>query len=711
MPHSDAADILLAMKIAMAVTLAWAIGAAAVFHFVSALAGRATPLWRLPLVELALALLALFVLSRGAPHNNPALFALYADFGARGLAAAGALFAALAAAGGIAAFWLRARSPVASLSDWLAKPEALRSAVAALAALAMLAALEPVVRLWDVPGWGDSATYDRIAHQIAIGVMPAGHSYYMPVYQYGTAILYYAFGHFFFVQQVANVLFAPVTVILLCLSAWNLFRNPWAVLLVGAVAAADDLLRHAPHLQQIENWFNPAFALAIFAATKYFRAARWRNLLWLGLAAGLLVEIRAQALFFSAFLLLVPLFVRNIDFKERGRQFVLLAAVFAATLVPWTIRNVAVEGRLTPFGTQGAQKIVSTLSPEQLYGIRHDLKAPESPAANARPGTEAALAALAGRPLLILKAVPWRALAFYGLLPPGVWDPAGPRPTDWAGEGKEYLLRVFPVLCLLAAGVLGLMLRPGRATLFLTGGILANLAVVFFAGFSEPRLSYPVHALHILLAAAAVYSPRVEFAVAQGGAPPIAARRAFGLAAAAAALLLLAHVAVGRAYLLRPLMGAPAAYDSSASIEPSLPDLALLVPAQIRPGDGASLALRPGQRVRAVLALTNHQLPVKYYSFPMPEFPDFSADPKTPIYYRALLVDPAGGYNWRGSRQIGIDVTEAKFDRPLRENDVVEMEGEVLGVADSGLIWLRAGNVRLLHRGPDEGGTGTAHGF
>ena len=661
--------------------------------------------------ELALALLAMFVLSRGAPHNNPALFGMYADFGARRLIAALALFAGLIVGGGVAAFRLRMRSPVAAWRDWVTKPDTLPVIVAFFSGLAMLAALEPVVRLWDVPGWGDSVGYDRIAHQIALGVLPAGHSYYMPVYQYGTALLYYAFGHFFFVQQLANVVLAPVTVVLLCLSAWNLFRSQWAVMLVGAVAAADDLLRHAIHVQQIENWYVPAFALSVFAATNYFRAASWRNLLWLGLASGLLVEIRAQALFFSAFLLLAPLFVENVAAKERWRQFVLLGAIFAATLVPWTMRNYAAEGSLTPFGTQGAQKIMSSISAEQLYGIRHDLKAPEAPAADAQPGAEAAFSALLGRPLLVLKAAPWRALAFYGLLPPGVWDPAGPRPTVWADEGREYLLRIFPVLCLLAASALGLILRPGRATLFLTGGILANLSVVLFVGFSEPRLSYPVHALHIMLAAAAVYSPRLEFAFARGGALPRPGRRALGLAAAVLALVLLAHGAVGRAYLLRPLMGAPAAYDSSVSIEPNLPDLASLAPPEIRSGDGAGLALRQGQHVRAVLALTNHQLPVKYYSFPMPEFPDFAADPKTPIYYRALLVDAAGGYHWRVSRQIGIDISEAQFDRPLRENDVVEMDGEVLGVADSGLVWLKADKMRLLHREPNEGGTRVAHGF
>ena len=715
--HWGAADALLGLKVAVAVALAWAIGTAAVFRLAAGMTGRAQPLWRLAPEGLALALCVLFVLSRGAPHNNPALFGLYADFGARGLGAAGALFAALVAASGISAFRLRAQPQALEPCEQMAKPRTLGLAVAVFSALALLAALEPVLRHWDVPGWGDSIFYDWISHQIALGAMPAGHSYYMPVYQYGPAALYYLFGHFFFVQQLANLALAPVTVVLLCMSAWNIFRNPWAVLLVGALAAADDVLRHIPYLQQIENWYVPALALAVFAATQYFRAASVRNLVFLALAAGLVFELRAQAAFFSAFLLLAPLFLRDASMAKRLRHVVLLGAVFAAVLLPWTLRNYAVDGRFSPVGTQGAQHIARSNTAATFYGIRRDL-APPAPVVEGdeksrdEAAEHTAFERVFGDPMLLIRAAPWRALAFYGLLPPGVWDKAGVRPTDWRREGPEYLLRVFPVLCLLGAGALGLLLRPGRATLFLLGTIFANLAVAFFAGFSEPRLSFPVHALHILLAGAAVFAPRLEFAAPM--AQDIAPLRAGRVLAVAGGILLVAvaaHATLGRAYALRELTGRPAAYDPAVRIDASLPDLARLAPPKRLSEGFASVSVHTGERVRAVVALTNEHLPVKYYAFPLPDFPDFTADPKTPIYYRTFLIDPAGGSDLYSFRQIGIDVSGAVFDRPLHENDVVEMEGEVLGVGDTGLIWLHADTMRLLHRWAEGDGSGAAHGF
>lgn len=711
-----AADVLLGIKIASAVLLAWAIGTGAVFCLASGLAERRKPLWRLALEGLALALCVLFVLSRGAPHNNPALFGLYADFGVRGLAAAGGLFAALAAAAGIAAFRLCAHPLGHAFRERMENPQTLRLAIAALAAFAFLAALEAVVRHWDVPGWGDSIMYDWISHQIALGVMPAGHSYYMPVYQYGMAALYYVFGHFYFVQQLGNLALAPVTVVLLCMSARNIFRSPWAVLLVGAMGASDDVLRHIPYLPQIENWYVPALSSAVFAATNYFRSPSIRNLALLALAAGLVFEMRAQAAFFAAFLLLAPLFLRDMRLALRLRHFAVLGVIFAATLLPWTLRNYSVDGRFSPVGTQGAQHIARSNTDVTFYGIRRDL-APPAPVieGDEKSRNEAAehtaFERVFGHPSVLIRAAPWRVLAFYGLLPPGVWDTAGVRPTDWRREGPEYLLRVFPVLCLIGASGLGLLLHPGRATLFLLGAIVSNFAVAFFVGFGEPRLSFPVHVLHVLLGAAAAFVPRLEFAgLAMPQSPPWRWRRVVALVCGLFLLAAGLHATLGRAYALRELTGRPAAYDPDATIAAALPDLAALAPPKLLGPKFAGVSAHPGDRVRAVVLLTNDQLPVKYYAFPMPDYPDFTADPKTPIYYRTFLLDPAGGTDFYYFRQIGIDVSGAVFDRPLHENDVVETEGEVLGVGDTGLVWLHADKMRHLHRWAGGSGLGAVNG-
>ena len=132
-----------------------------------------------------------------------------------------------------------ARHGIPAALGWLARPDGgLRTAVAVLAALAALAALEPVLLRWGVPGWGDSIYWDRLTHLIAMGEMPAGESYYMPLYQYGSAGLLWAFGHFQQVPQLSNVAMAPLTVLFVALAAWELFRDGRLALAAAALAIA-----------------------------------------------------------------------------------------------------------------------------------------------------------------------------------------------------------------------------------------------------------------------------------------------------------------------------------------------------------------------------------------------------------------------------------------------------------------------------------------
>ena len=208
--------------------LAFALVAAAV------VTARGAAAWRDRLGCAALMALGVTVALRDAAHNNPVLDALYLR---SPLAAAAALAATLAL--GLIGGMVLARHGIPAALGWLARPDGgLRTAVAVLAALAALAALEPVLLRWGVPGWGDSIYWDRLTHLIAMGEMPAGESYYMPLYQYGSAGLLWAFGHFQQVPQLSNVAMAPLTVLFVALAAWELFRDGRLALAAAALAIA-----------------------------------------------------------------------------------------------------------------------------------------------------------------------------------------------------------------------------------------------------------------------------------------------------------------------------------------------------------------------------------------------------------------------------------------------------------------------------------------
>lgn len=680
-PMIDAAPTLLVIKCTTAVGGATALGAAALLQL--------RPLsFRSLVPSAALLSLALVVLSRGAPHNNPAFFSIYDAYGFAGILAVGA--AMMIAAAGIAAAYRTAPfNPSCKTTALL---------VAALTVLAVLAAAEPVVRYWNAPPWGDSIFYDRIAVSIARGTEPAGHSYYMPIYQYGPAAFYWAFGHFFFVQQTINVLFAALTVPLLALSAWNFFRSNAAVLLVALVATTTDQFRHAPIILQIENWYVPDLCFSIWAASCYFRRATTRTALLLGVAAALIFEMRTQAGFYVGWLVIAPLLLRTTSPIMRLKHMALAIAVIVTFAVPWTIRNVIVDGRISPIGAQAGQRIVSTNASEiDFFGIRRDLltNLPPSVTPTAPVSTFKRLLGMVEDPVTFVRSGWWRGLAFYGLVPPGIWDPAGPRDTHLS-EWPSYLLRTAPILVLFFADALGLLFRPGRATLFLLGAIGANLAVVFFAGFSEPRISYPVLALHVLLAAAAVFRPQLEFAQgpAQTTATPVVVRRLLPLALCIAVVVLaMSHWLMGRHFVYPPQTDAALMRIGPVNIDRSLPDLNALTPNDWR----APTPLRAGMRARFTGVVSNAMEPVKWYAFPLAGFPDYTADPSRESYFRAYLLDPSGTFRWGDSRPVGLTVAGATIDRPLREDEGIEVEGEICDVSNRGIFWFRAEKIRHLN--------------
>jgi Dolichyl-phosphate-mannose-protein mannosyltransferase len=673
----DLAVALSALKVAVACAGALALGSAAVLRL------RGNLSIRTAIEAAALALLALFVLTRGAPHNNELLFAVFDRYGLHGLVLALVLGLLLVAA----LAWIVAET------NWQLPSGLVWHAVAALAVLAALAAAEQVFRLWNAPPWGDSILYDRIAVAIARGNDATGFSYYMPLFQYGPALVYWAFGHLFSAQQIVNLLLAPLSFVFLALAAARLFRSPAAILLVALVAATTDTLRHAPAVPQIENWYVPLFCLSLWAAVRYFDDPSKRNLVLLAIAAGSIFEMRTQASFYVGWLLLAPLWLRDTGALVKTRHAALLAVVVAAIMTPWTIRNALVDGRLSPIGTQAGQRVATASDDPSFFGIRRDLATPLVP-------TEKSLlqrvAAMAADPAYTLRAAWWRGLAFYGLLPPGVWEKAGPRPTRWA-EMPEYLFRTGPTLALLIASLLGLAMHPGRATFFLAGAIAANVALVFFAGFSEPRLSYPLAAVHILLAAAALFRPQPAFAAVHGGVPAGRAgpRRFAAIAAGGVALLVLAHLLVGRHLLYPPQSDAQLMTIGDVAIDRNLPDLNAVIPV----GGGAG-PLRKGMRARFTAVVTNAMDPVKWVGFPLPGYPDYTADPRRESYYRAYLLDASGTFEWGNSRPVNMALAGARADRALVEDKGIEVEGEVLDVTERGIFWFRADKVRHLDAAP-----------
>lgn len=643
--------------------------------------------------------LSLVVLTRGAPHNNPLIYAVFDKGGALGLVAVALALLGGALGVGVA---LSGRPLAARLGRFLERDE--NRLVLGLAALAPLAAAEQVVRYWNVSGWGDAMFWDRIAHLIARGEMPAGHSYYMPVYQYGTAALYWLFGHHYAVLQVANVLLAPLTVIFTALTARNLGAGPRGVLLVALLTATHDYLRYTAHVMQIENWYIPFLSLALWASTRSAVKGDLRSAALGGLMIGLTLSTRAQGAFLCAALLLAPLVLGSGSWPRRFRQFMVMCVVFVAVLAPWTARNWAIDGRFSPLSSQGPAHMVMALEPQAFFGIRRDLVGPEfwkswtdrypDPADRERAMAREIVAKNLADPMRFIEGAAWRSLAFYGLLPDGVFAPGGPQPTDWAATGKTWLLRNLATLGTLAAAVIGLLLLRGWRGAFPLAAIAGSMVPVLLVGFTEARIHYPTLPLLFLLPAVAIAgrSP----AVVRAPTKPMPRRAiAFAILALVAGLGSVASTIDRR--LIQPIREADLHIVENAMPSSDMPDLTRdFLANTIENRTHAPAGLADGLRLRLRISPSNQHLPVRWYADEVRDFPAFSLDPARPPFFRASVVNDDFTYDWGASPVVAVGFGGATLDRIPLEDDVIEIEGQLVTRAPSGLAFIEVDIGRIV---------------
>ena len=578
-----------------------------------------------------------------------------------------------------------------------------RATTGLLAAASLMAALiaAPILaRNWDASGWMDSRSYDSFAMNILTGRVPEGNSQYMPVYQYGLAFIYYVFGHFYFAQQFVNVVLAAGSVVALSLAAWILFESVTAMVVAAIVAALCQPFYYAVFFTQIESWYVPFICFLMLAWARYWRAPTWPRLAWLAGTIMLGINTRNQGAVFFAFMCTAPLWAPGLPWRRRWAQLAGIGALVALSLVPWTVRNYLVEGRLSPSGSRSAV-YVGVLNDRRvgLYGIRYwegwgDVVAEfekryTDPAERERAYLRAAWVNVASDPEWLGRAVLWRTAAFYGLLPNGMLDLTRIVPTDWAQEWSSYIFWRTTPLLLLPLSLLGAFWRRDRISFFLVGGIVSNLAILIFSASSEDRLSYPLLPMHILLAAG-IFADRTPL-VAIG--PTVRLRRSTWIAVGVAVVLFLAacRVLVGSRHTYRTLMERGVSVVPSIEIDDSLPTLN----DHVRSAAVASDQLNVGHRVRFRAMVSNYMVPPKFAGA-VPWLPRFATEPLRETYFYAYLLDVA--FPGNAGEGIGVTFLGARLNERIREGDAADIEGVLVHVptAQTPGYFVRAEVVRRV---------------
>lgn len=481
------------------------------------------------------------------------------------------------------------------------------------------------------------------------------------------------------------------------LAGWLLLPSRFVMPLVFLWAVLNPAFVYPVYFTQIEAWYVPAVCFAVLAWACYWRKPTRVHLLGLALAAAGVLAMRQQGFVLSVVLCLAPLAVPGLPPRERWRQGAIALGMLVASLVPWGVRNAVMEGRPSPFGTRTAAYLaVLNDRRVEFYGIRYDKRFGEllgeyqqrypDEAEREKVMLRDARRRLFEDPVWLAKAVVWRSIGFYGLLPPGVWAADGPRPTrpgEWGGAIRAGM----PRLLLIAVSALGLACRPGRDTAFLAALIGANLSVVVLSSTGgDPRICFPSLPLHLVLGLALFSTPAAPSVFDLGSAYRRNARRAAVALLAAVAMAVAFRLTIGRRHAYRLLREPSIVWSPEVVLDRSRPSLN-----DVAPGDLREALV--GKRVRATYFASNEMYPPKFVGH-VPGLPAFSYDPAEATYY-------AG--RWPMGHAIGVSYANAAVERGTREGDAVEVEGivQAVGTGDAAPFWLKAEKVRRLRRARD----------
>lgn len=569
--------------------------------------------------------------------------------------------------------------------------QAVLATAAACAALTLINVLPEVVRYWDQSGWMDSHFYDIMGHNIARGSAPFGHGEYAPLYQYTTAALYWAFGHFFFVQQVANIALACATALIMCWAAWLLFGAVLPVLCVGLLVAYVESIHHAVWYTQIENLYLPVFALSILAMAYYLKRHNARAIMLLGAAAGLVFATRQQGAIYIAALPLAVLLVRGLTLKTRVRHIALYGVVCVAIgALPWSLRNWHVEDRFSPSSAQSTSFLAIFNDPRvPFHAIRYwersqDVRAEwmeKYPDARERGKAMQAYFwhRLLREPGYFVAAAPWRLAAFYGLLP-GPYLAADWSETkaislvaDWLPHWRDR----FHFWGTLLLSLVAVVRRWRSATTWLLVALIgANVAVALLVGSAEPRGCYPVLLLHFMLLLALTtprHAPAGETATAAVAPLHLGNRLLVGVLTL---LILLVgfRVTLGARYQYREVPATRWLLRQDVKIDAGLP---LVGSVDGKLGvDGRAGVPQPGQRYRGTFVVSVYMFPPRYVS----GLAGFDANLPRPQSVQYYYANHASGI------EFPLRYDGARVAAPLKEHDIIEAEFTVDAV--SRISWM-----------------------
>lgn len=217
----------------------------------------------------------------------------------------------------------------------------------------------------------DQRTYDDLAlsllneHQYAVNGKTT--AYVTPLYPIFLSIIYFFFGHSYFVVRIIQTFLGFLVCLITYFIAKEIFNKSVALVVLFLMAIHNFFIVFT-RLLMSENLFIFLVALSILFLVKFSKKPTYFSASLFGLFSSLATLTRS-AHFLFIFMVIVFLSLRpnivNAVYKKLLRFFVLMLLCFIIPVSIWTIRNYLVFKRFIPLGTEAGIILYAAYNPPQ----------------------------------------------------------------------------------------------------------------------------------------------------------------------------------------------------------------------------------------------------------------------------------------------------------------------------------------------------------
>lgn len=351
----------------------------------------------------------------------------------------------------------------------------------------------------------DEVTYDSLAVNLVGSkgyAAPSGRltSHRPPLYPVILSMVYRAFGHSHFIVRLIQALIGALTVCIFYLIGGKIFNEPVAII-TGIFSSAYMIFIYYTGYLYTETFFSFLLAIAVFMIVTA-KGPGIRRFAALGVLCGLLTLLRTTGFFVPVIACLALLAKTGREkgaFRRASAACFALVICFAITLLPWTVRNYKVHGRLVFVSTNGGLNMYQAIRPLDgklfEFGPKDDVSRHADTIKNEADRNDyyikSALSAYREEPAKALKLLVMRLLFFWNVI-------------DWnVTDGNVINYQFIFILPFAIFGTL-LSLRNKKDVFVPLAVIMYFTSLVFiFQGFARFRM--PIDGYIIMLGSYGIY--------------------------------------------------------------------------------------------------------------------------------------------------------------------------------------------------------------